>query len=233
MPDFELDEESVSRAAELSSRLMNDLRMVSKEGPPSQMRRELFSMRRYAEQAEGVPIADVVENVGQMATEFAIARRWDNEILCLRLDEGELAPVSMSESFGGPLWPYFASEDWLEFWERYFHLPPRRFWRDIRRRSAQQEEQLIVANVDEVEGGVERSLKSFLSYRFAGMKKWAEWIQGIGNQLFDGSPGSPRGSGPGRSITPPRQQSAPLVVFRCRSPASHLDCGFTWRQPIG
>ena len=114
MPDFELDKESVSRAEKLSSRLMEDLRMVSEKGPPSEMRRELFSEERYANQAEGVPISDVVEHVGQMATEFALAHRWDGEILCLKLEEGELIPISMAEFFGGPSWPGFGSEDWIE-----------------------------------------------------------------------------------------------------------------------
>jgi hypothetical protein len=39
------------------------------------MRRKLFSEERYSEQAEGVPINDVVTHVGKMATEFAMARR--------------------------------------------------------------------------------------------------------------------------------------------------------------
>jgi hypothetical protein len=88
MPEFELDEESVSRAEKLSSRLMDDLRMVSKQGGKSEMRRELFSEYRYSEQAEGVPINDIVENVGQMAGEFAAARRWGGEVPCLKLDDG-------------------------------------------------------------------------------------------------------------------------------------------------
>ncbi len=191
MPEFELDEQSVSRAERLSSQLMQDLRMVSEKGPRSEMRRELFSERRYAEQAEGVPINDVVANVGQMATEFAMARRWDGEILCLKLDDGELAPISMTEFLGGVLWPPYGSEDWIEFWERNFPFPfpPHRFWRDVLRHAEPQEERVVVTDIREAEGGIRRSLNGFLSYRFAGMKRWAEWIQGIGTQLFGGSKG--------------------------------------------
>jgi hypothetical protein len=203
MPDFEPDQESVSRAATLSARLMRDLRSISQEGPPSKMRRELFSEQRYSEQAEGVPINDVVTNVGQMAAEFAMARRWDNEILCLKLDDGELAPISMTEYFGGPLWPSYGSEDWLELWEGSFPFPfpPHRFLRDILRNAEQQEERLMVTDVRQIEGSVERSLNGFLSYRFAGIKKWIEWIQGIGGSM------GPFGGIGARSSSPP-----PLAV---------------------
>lgn len=226
MAEFEFDQESLSRAEKLSSRLMHDLRMVSEEGPPSKIRQELFSQRRYAEQAEGVPIGDVVENVGQMATEFAIARRWDNEILCLKLDEGELAPISMSEFLGGPLWPSYGSEDWFEFWERNIPFPfPHRLWKDILRRSGQQEERVIATNPRDAEAGVERSLTGFLSYRFAGMRKWTEWIQGIGNQLFGGLTGPRRGTGPG-SISPPPPAVGPggglQVQVSCLTPGLRI-----------
>lgn len=203
MPDFELDQESVSRAASLSSRLMQDLRMVSEQGPPSEGRREVFSEQRYADQAEGAPIADVVDNVAQMATEFAMLRRWDSEVLCLKLDDGELIPISISESLGGSPWPY-GSQHWFEFWEREFPLPfPRRFWRDILRRSGQDEEQVKVVNVREAEKGVGRNLSAFLSYRFAGMKRWTEWIQGVRNPLFGGPGASSSGAGTGSAGPPP------------------------------
>jgi hypothetical protein len=67
MPEFEPDEESVSRAAGLSSRIMEDVRMFYSEPPSIEMRRDLFSERRFAEQAEGFPIADVVANKSRMA----------------------------------------------------------------------------------------------------------------------------------------------------------------------
>ena len=46
------------------------------------------------------------------------------------------------------------------------------------RHFAREGEKVTMADAREVTGGVERSLKSFLSYRFAGMKQWGEWIQG-------------------------------------------------------
>jgi hypothetical protein len=190
MPEFELDKESVSRAEKLSSRLMNDLREVSEGGPQSEMRRELFSEQRYSEQAEGVPISDVVANVSQMAMEFATARRWDGEIACLKLDDGGLAPISLAEFFAGPSSSFYGSEDWVELWDKYFGgpFPPHRFWREILKRSGRQEEGIVVTDVREAEGGIQRSLSDFLSYRFAGMKRWAEWIQEIGTHR----PGIPR-----------------------------------------
>jgi hypothetical protein len=183
---------------------MQDLHMVSEEGPPPEMLRERFSEQRYAEEAEGTPIKDVLANVGQMAAEFAMARRWDGKILCLKLDNAELAPISMSEYFGGLLWPTYRSEDWFELWERGFPspFPPHRFWRDILLRSAQEEENVMVFSFGEAAEGVERSLKGFLSYRFAGIKKWGEWIHGIGNQFFGGPRRPPRSRGGSSGSSP-------------------------------
>ena len=172
MAEFDLDRESLDRAATLSSRLLQDLRIVS-EGPPSERRRELFSDRRYADQAQGVPIHDVLTNVSQMAIEFAMARRDDNKILGVELGEGELAPISMTESLGGP---FSDSEDWLEMWDRIGPFPISRF-RRYALRSRKLEDRVIVTDVGEAEKGVERSLRSFLSYRFAGIKKWFEWTR--------------------------------------------------------
>lgn len=205
MSEFELDQESVSRAEKLSSQLARDLRAVSDEGPPSDIRRERFSEHRYAEQTEGIPINDVVNNVGQMAHEFAMARRWDGGIPCLKLHDGDLAPISMTEFFGGSQWPGYGSEEWIELWERYgpFPFPPHRFWREFLRRSERGDEDIVVTDVSEVVGGVERNLRSFLSYRFAGMKSWREWIQGIGGQFSGGSKGPPRSKGPGGGSPPP------------------------------
>ncbi|MFN0077771.1 MAG: hypothetical protein ACKVY0_15045 [Prosthecobacter sp.] len=210
MPEFELDQESISRAEKISSQLAHELRMVSEAGPPSDMRPELFDVRReffseqrYADQAEGVPINDVVTNVRQMAEEFAMARRWDSVIPCLKLHDGDLAPISMTDFIGGSQWSGYASAEWIKFLERYGPFPPDRFWHEFLRRSQQGEEGVVVADFREVAGSVERNLTSFLSYRFAGMKSWREWIQGIGGQLFRGSKGPPSSTGPGGSSPPP------------------------------
>ena len=70
----------------------------------------------------------------------------------------------------------------------------------------------MAIDVREAEEGVERGLSGFLSYRFSGMKKYAEdrttptglrWIQRIRNQLFGGSTRSPRGRGAGSGGPPP------------------------------
>ena len=201
--DFEPDQESVARAEALSSRLMNDLRAVAEEGPLAEGR-EVFSERRYSEQAEGVPITDVIANVGLMATEFALARRWSNEIPCLKLDDGELAPISIAEYFGGPSTPFSGgSVHWLEYWERYapFPFPFHRLWKGIVLSSSEGEERLTVASVAEAEERVGRGLRGFLSYRFAGIKAWAEWIHG--SQLFGGSKGPSGGFGGGIGAPPP------------------------------
>lgn len=228
MPDFEPDEESVSRAVKFSSRLVHDLRMVTEEGPPSEMRRELFSEQRYAEQAEGVPINDVVANVGRMADEFAMARRWDGEVPCLKLADGNMAPISMTEMFSGPYWPSYGSEEWTEFWERYgpFPFPPHRFWREFLRRSQRGEEGVVVTDFHEAVRSIERNLTSFLSYRFAGMKKWREWFQGISGQFFGGSKGPPRSRGPGGSSPPPPPAVGPgggfQVQVSCLTPGLRI-----------
>lgn len=229
MPEFELDQESVWRAEKLSSQLMQELRMVSEEGPPPAARGgELFSERRYVEEVEGVPINDVLANVNQMATEFAMARRSGSEILCLKLGEAELAPISMAAFFPSPFWPSAGSEGWIEFWQRYFPFPfpPLGFWQDMLRRTALQEEPLMVTNVREAEPGIGRSLSAFLSYRFAGMKKWADWIQGSGTRLFGSLTGPPVGKVPGSSDPPPPPAVGPggglQVQVSCLTPGLRI-----------
>lgn len=186
MPEFELDKESVGRAEKLSARMMDDLRMVLEKEAPFEMGREFFSDRRYAKEAEGVPIKDVVANVGQLTTELTLARRWDDGVLCLKLPQGEIAPISMTASLGWPFWPLMlplASADLIEIWENFFPFPPFRFWRELVRQASRLEERFVVTSTREAEEGVGRGLNEFLSYRFAGMKKWAEWIQGIGTPV--------------------------------------------------
>jgi hypothetical protein len=204
MLEFEPDQESVSRAEQLSSRLLGDLQMVMEAGAPSDMRSEIFSEHRYVEQAEDVPVGDVVVNVGQMATEFAMARRWGGEIICLKLGSGDLAPISIAELFGGPMWGPYGSEHWIELWDRCvpFPFPPHRFFRDVIRRSAREEERVVVLDLGEALKGVGDSLGRFLSYRFAGMRKWGHWIHGRRSQRFGGSRRPPRGSGIGRGDSP-------------------------------
>jgi hypothetical protein len=206
MPEFELDDESVSRAENLSSRLMNDLRQASEGGPQSEIRRELFSEGRYSEDEEGAPISDVVANVNQMAMEFATARRWDGEIPCLRLEGGGLAPISMAEFFGGPLSPFYGTEDWPELWDRYFGgpFPPHRLWREILKRFGRQQEGVVITDVYKAQSGVERNLNGFLAYRFAGMKQWAERMLKIGRSRPGGPPWWPfRLEGWGKTPPPP------------------------------
>lgn len=200
MANFELDQESLTRAAALSSRLMGDVRAVAEGGPPLKMRRTVFSERRYAEQSEGVPLSDVVTSVGRMAYEFAMARRWDNQLPCMKLDDGGLAPISMTEFSGGP---FNGTAEWFDLWERYgpFPAPFPRMWLDVLRDGSEDGESLTVASVEEAEESVGRSLESFLSYRFAGIKAWAEWIRG--SQLFGGSEGPLGGIGSGASVPPP------------------------------
>jgi|ERR1051326_1588095 hypothetical protein len=175
MPHFEPDKESVYRATELSSRLMKDLRRVSEEGS-SEMGRELFSQKQYDEQVYGAPIIDVVRNISQMAVEFAMIRRWDYKVLCLKLDDGEVAPIAMT-GFWGSADSSLGSglEDWFEVWQRW--LPGsylRDIWRDTLYRMGQEDQHLIISDVREIEGAVERNLAGFLSYRFAGVKESEE-----------------------------------------------------------
>jgi|GEM_PF-2121428 len=223
MAEFELDQESVSRAERLSARLMRDLSMVSEQGPRSEMRRELFSERRYANQAEGVPINDVVANVGQMAMEFAMARRWDSEIPCLELADGYLAPISMTGSLVGPMWPTRGAEDLFEFWERHLPFPLHSFWSELLRRSMREDDRVVLTDTREAQAPVERGLKDFLSYRFAGIKKWADWIRGPGTQISGGSKKPPKGPTGG---SPPPPSVAPggglRVQVSCLTPGLRI-----------
>jgi len=205
MPDFEPDHDSVSHAEATSSRLINDLRRVSKERPPAATRRKLFSESRYSEQAKSAPIHDVLANVNQMATEFAAARRWGGEIPCMKLNGGELAPISFSEFLAPPTRPtYGASEDWLDIWDQHFPFRLRtRLWRKTLKRLRQSEERVVITDIREALEVVQRNLTSFLSYRFAGMQR--SWTQEVetrerGEMKRRGS--SPT-SGKSKGSTPP------------------------------
>ena len=200
MVNFEPDKESILSAEKLSSRFMNDLRTILKERAPCEVQRELFSGRRYAEQAEEVPINDVVHNMQQMAVEFAIVQRWGGKILCLKLDDGGIAPISISGLFRGPEWSLYGYEDWvagdwIDYWEKYGPHPSYRYLQKVLLKSRHKKEEFIFADFSETEDSVEGGLMRFLSYRIAGMKKWREWIQGTTKQLFRGSKRPPRGTG--------------------------------------
>jgi len=222
--EFEPDQESVSRAEKVSSRLMQDLRIVSEEAPPFEVAREVFSERRYAELAGGVPINDVVWNVAQMAIEFGIARRLEGRIVCLRLDDGELAPISLTELLGEPFWLGIGPEVWVAFWEWYPRLPfPAELVRRwVLRRVELLEERVTVTEVREAEGAIQRNLLRFLSYRFAGMKALAKWIGEAGTQLFGGS----KGPEPARSTPPPPPAVGAgggfQVQVSCRTPGLRI-----------
>jgi hypothetical protein len=224
--ESELDEESVLRARRLSSRLTDDLRMISEKGPPGEFRRERFSEQRFVEEAEGTPIKDVLANVEQMAVEFVTARRLDNRVLCLRLDDAELAPISLGAYLPGASQPTLDPNEWFELWESYFPFPYLAHWREILFRSAQREENIVVSSVGEAVESVERSLKRFLSYRFAGMRKWGEWIHGIGNQFLGGSTAPPQGGGThGGGFSPPPavgQGGGLQVQVSCRTPGLRI-----------
>jgi hypothetical protein len=199
MADFEPDEKSTARATALAARMMEHLRQLAEEAPPYEVRRSVFTEQRYAEQAKGVPITDVVSNLRRMATEFAVARRWDGAVPCLKLEKGEMVPISITEFLGGP-WPQsLGVENWIEWYERYEGVPFKqlnRAWREALRGGAL-EGRFVVADIRKIEHSVQRNLSSFLSYRFAGIEWWTNWIRGVGGRF----PGGPRG--PASTQPPP------------------------------
>lgn len=225
MPEFELDDESVARAERLSSHLADALRQATGERHPSEMA-EVFSEQRYGEEAGETPIDDVLANVGQMAQEFAVARRWGGEVPCLKLEDGALAPISMGEFFGGSHWPIFGSQEWMDVWERHgpFRFSPRRFWREFVLRSMFAEEEPVITNVAEAAEAVRPSLRDFLVFRFAGMKGWRRWIQAIGGRLSRGSRGFPPGAPPAGGSPPPAVGAGGglQVQVSCRTPGLRI-----------
>lgn len=197
MEDFELGNDSLTRATALSSRLMDDVRALAKAKPGSWSRisRETFSADRYSEQAEGVPISDVVANVSRMATEFALAHLWDDKVLCWKLDDGSLAPVSLTQLIGSL---FGGTPQWFKYWEEYdpFAVPTYRVLLESLRDHWRDTDDLSLVSTAEAESSVGRNLQSFLSYRFAGFKAWFEWMRE--NQFLGGSRG-PRGGDGGTS----------------------------------
>jgi len=197
-PEFEPDEESTSRASALTSRLMENLKMVVEERTEPAEVREIFAPEHYAERVEGVPVADVVENVGRMATEFMLLNQFESDVLCCRLGDGQPAPVSISKLLGG-LPAHYPTDAFL----RIMGTSPigGNFVQALLRDHQQQDPSLTFVDVREAEDSTERNLGAFLSYRFAGMKVWNEWIQRFQN-FGSGVPNDPIPSeiGPGGGL---------------------------------
>lgn len=229
MDEFELDTESVFRAEKLSSSMMHDLRMIWEQELHFEERRRLFFDKRYSEETQGVPISDVVSNLGRLGAEFTLARRWDAKVLCLKLPDGEIAPISLTNFRGGPLSMSYDSEAW--YWESLDFPSPSSHhqWREFVRRAAQQDERLTAIGLREAEEAVGRGLNRFLAYRFAGMKQWtegsflsyqsrlAEWIR----RLLGGGHGLPPGNlGP----QPPASGAGPglLIQVSCQTPGLRI-----------
>jgi hypothetical protein len=161
------------------------------------MQRTVFTERRYAKQAGKVPIKDILVNVRQLAIELALARRWDGEVLCFKLPGGEIIPISMTAFFGSPL-PSHGSKDWTLWSHAFFNFPfpPHKFWREYIRQTGQTE-QFEITGVGTAEERVGLSLSEFLSFRFAGIKQWAEWIgMARRKRLVSSSPAAPPPFGP-------------------------------------
>jgi hypothetical protein len=175
MPEFEPDQESVSQAEQLSSRLMANVRTASQTGIPSDGERGLFSAERFSTTA--APIEDVLLTVRQMTDELAFAKRWSGRVPCLRFEDGEWAILSVGNFMG----PNFAGLEFGPEWiEDYYHISPypvaELIYRQVERQARNDDSVKMIENNEAIEL-VSESLKSFLAYRIAGMKSWREWIQ--------------------------------------------------------
>ncbi|MEA2205965.1 MAG: hypothetical protein QOE77_2741 [Blastocatellia bacterium] len=199
MPEFEPDEESISRANLLSSQLMDDLRTVSEEGPRAGVRRKILLEDRYLDRSEGEPIADVVEHLAQMAMEFAVLRRWEGQVLCIQPDGGAPIPISLHETLGDP-----TSQRWYEDWLRPSRFSFRRSWRDVVRQAKDKDIQVRSVGLAKAQQGAQLHLAAFLSYRFSGLKMWAESMGDMGTSWFGGmqkgTASQPTGVGPGGTL---------------------------------
>lgn len=198
--EFEPDPDARRRAENLSARLIRDLRVISERGPDIDFSRQVFREAHYREEAANAPIQDVVDDVAEMAHEFAISRRIGGEILCARVGDDELAPVSLRDSLHGP----FGGAPWWEFWEEFGFPLPRRIWREAIKRAARNaDDELISTSVEEAEAMTERNLASFLSFRFAGLKLLPDWLHWRRDDSGGGPPGPPRGGSASGPPPPP------------------------------
>lgn len=134
------------------------------------------------------------------------------------------------------MWHSYGSDDWFEFWDRNFPFPfpPHRFWREMVRRSGQEEGRIVITDIREAEGSLQRNLVGFLSYRFAGIKRWAEWIRGVARHGKSGSnePGKGASCGKGQGSSPPPPAVGAGGGLQVQVSCSHPGCGFTSRQLI-
>ncbi len=218
MADFEPDQDSVSRAEGLSAQLLRDLRQFSEEGFRRRGESELFTEHRYRDQAEGVPIEDVLHNLGRMAGEFSLVRhRGLGAVPCLRLEDGELAPLSMDQ-FGGS--GHWSSPDWYHLAGYYdYVLMPQ--YEQLEELSKEEREDITFEGVEAAEGAVGRNLFSFLSFRFAGMKEWTNWARET-----EGGPNSPsshQSRSANSSVSPPIAPGGGLQIkVSCRTPGLRI-----------
>ena len=132
--------------------------------------------QEYPEHAEAAPIQDVIENVANMAEEFAAAKDIGVKIPCLSFEGEGITPLAISGSFRSRGYPF---EDMglpfdiilpLGMWTR---IGPH-YYRDVSQKLSRFYEQVgdirTVGILDTIET-VESSLASFLSYRFEGFKR--------------------------------------------------------------
>jgi hypothetical protein len=164
--------------------------------------------------------------------EFATVQRFDGEVPCLKLSDGELAPISLTEFFGDGAFSPYGFGSWPDlWWDRKFSF---RGPYEMLRRSGPQEDGIVLTDVRKAEHGIQRSLHEFLSYRFAGMNRWAEWYKEIEIRKSSKSPSASflrslaRGLGLGGPPVP--RQSATVAAYRYEFRASHRDCGFISRR---
>ncbi len=175
MANFQVDPESIERAEKLSSRLVNDLRKASADRANSQFREFVLLERGYVDEGTEPQIADVIENINQMATDFALARRWDGKVPCLRLKDGGLAPITFNEFFGASASEGRVMVDHPIYFEPSFAYGR---WREVLRTIEKEaDDNIVLTEVPEAEERVQKSLNSFLAHRFAGLKTLGEWVK--------------------------------------------------------
>jgi hypothetical protein len=212
-PGFEPDEESRARADAFTNQLIQDLKIVLEEGAHPEVMSELFSQRRYADRSEGVPIADVVENVAQMAAQFALFSRLEMGTPCVPLNDGSEVPISIWGIFGLP--------------RHYPHvLFGREYVLEALRSYGQYDQHLTLTDVGEATENARGNVGTFLSYRFAGMKLWNALIRRFGD-LGSGAPQMPlpRGVGAGGGLQVEVFCSTPGLRIHV-SPAIFIDWVF-------
>lgn len=164
MEEFELDNESTSRAKQISSSWIETISGFSRSNFRGDGSTRIFNELITIEKKWLIQIWDVVKNVELMALELSAARKSRvGKLFFLKLDGGEFALIP----FNTHLQPFRHRKLKNLFWNYRLEGVPLFPFRDA---TKEFQRDVVAFDAQEAEQTIQKGLEGFLSYRFAGVK---------------------------------------------------------------